>query len=38
MTGRSPACAHAPGTDRFLLPLPGFAEHADIGVVNVATG
>src|SRR4029079_14064602 len=30
--------AGLPQADRFLLPLPAFAEHADIGVVNVATG
>ncbi|WP_027576436.1 CHASE2 domain-containing protein [Bradyrhizobium sp. WSM1743] len=27
-----------PQAERFLQPLPAFAEHADVGVVNVATG
>lgn len=27
-----------PQAERFLLPLPAFAEHAEVGVVNVATG
>ncbi|BAL75828.1 hypothetical protein S23_26150 [Bradyrhizobium cosmicum] len=27
-----------PQAERFLLPLPAFADHADVGVVNVATG
>ncbi|MCS3729868.1 CHASE2 domain-containing protein [Bradyrhizobium betae] len=27
-----------PQAERFLLPLPAFSDHADVGVVNVATG
>ena len=27
-----------PQAERFLLPLPAFADHAEVGVVNVATG
>lgn len=27
-----------PQAERFLLPLPAFAEHAEVGIVNVATG
>lgn len=30
--------AALPQAERFLLPLPAFAEHAEVGVVNVATG
>lgn len=30
--------ADLPQAERFLLPLPAFADHAEIGVVNVATG
>lgn len=30
--------AMLPQAERFLLPLPAFAEHAEVGVVNVATG
>ncbi|UPK32942.1 adenylate/guanylate cyclase domain-containing protein [Bradyrhizobium sp. 186] len=30
--------AALPQAERFLLPLPAFADHADVGVVNVATG
>ncbi|MBW7974689.1 adenylate/guanylate cyclase domain-containing protein [Bradyrhizobium sp. BR 10289] len=30
--------AGLPQAERFLLPLPAFAEHAEVGVVNVATG
>jgi adenylate cyclase len=30
--------ANLPQAERFLLPLPAFADHAEIGVVNVATG
>jgi adenylate cyclase len=27
-----------PKADRFLLPLPAFADHAEVGIANVATG
>jgi adenylate cyclase len=27
-----------PQAERFLLPLPAFADHAEVGIVNVATG
>ncbi|MFK4506350.1 adenylate/guanylate cyclase domain-containing protein [Bradyrhizobium daqingense] len=30
--------AALPQAERFLLPLPSFADHAEVGVVNVATG
>ena len=30
--------AALPEAERFLLPLPAFADHADVGIVNVATG
>ncbi len=30
--------ADLPQAERFLLPLPAFADHAEVGVVNVATG
>ena len=30
--------ARLPKADRFLLPLPAFAEHAEVGIANVATG
>ncbi|RXH24989.1 MULTISPECIES: adenylate/guanylate cyclase domain-containing protein [Bradyrhizobium] len=30
--------AMLPQAERFLLPLPPFADHAEVGVVNVATG
>jgi adenylate cyclase len=30
--------AALPQAERFLLPLPAFADHADVGIVNVATG
>lgn len=30
--------AGLPPAERFLLPLPAFAEHAEVGIVNVATG
>ncbi|MCS3928598.1 adenylate cyclase [Bradyrhizobium elkanii] len=30
--------AALPQAERFLLPLPAFADHAEVGVVNVATG
>ncbi|MGY3563342.1 CHASE2 domain-containing sensor protein [Bradyrhizobium sp. USDA 4472] len=30
--------ATLPQAERFLLPLPAFADHADVGIVNVATG
>jgi adenylate cyclase len=30
--------ATLPQAERFLLPLPAFADHAEVGVVNVATG
>lgn len=30
--------AMLPQAERFLLPLPAFADHAEVGVVNVATG
>ncbi|MCA6116939.1 adenylate/guanylate cyclase domain-containing protein [Bradyrhizobium sp. WSM 1738] len=30
--------AHLPKADRFLLPLPAFADHTEVGIANVATG
>ncbi|KRR07241.1 adenylate cyclase [Bradyrhizobium jicamae] len=30
--------AHLPKADRFLLPLPAFADRAEVGIANVATG
>lgn len=30
--------ADLPQAERFLLPLPAFADHAEVGIVNVATG
>jgi adenylate cyclase len=30
--------ARLPKADRFLLPLPAFADHAEVGIANVATG
>ncbi|WFU43987.1 adenylate/guanylate cyclase domain-containing protein [Bradyrhizobium sp. CB82] len=30
--------AALPQAERFLLPLPAFADHAEVGIVNVATG
>ena len=30
--------ARLPIADRFLLPLPAFSEHAEVGIANVATG
>lgn len=30
--------AALPQAERFLMPLPAFADHAEVGVVNVATG
>jgi len=30
--------AHLPKANRFLLPLPAFAERAEVGIANVATG
>lgn len=36
--GSSEPLAALPQAERFLLPLPVFAEHADVGIVNVATG
>lgn len=36
--GSSEPLAALPQAERFLLPLPAFAEHADVGIVNVATG
>lgn len=37
-TGSEGPLANLPQADRFLLPLPVFADHADVGIVNVATG
>jgi adenylate cyclase len=36
--GRDEPLAALPQAERFLLPLPAFAAHADVGIVNVATG
>ncbi|MCK1652417.1 adenylate/guanylate cyclase domain-containing protein [Bradyrhizobium sp. 149] len=36
-SGQGPFAA-LPQAERFLLPLPAFADHAEVGVVNVATG
>lgn len=36
--GNQDALASLPRAERFLLPLPAFAGHADVGIVNVATG
>ncbi|MBR0826857.1 adenylate/guanylate cyclase domain-containing protein [Bradyrhizobium manausense] len=36
--GNQDALASLPQAERFLLPLPAFADHADVGIVNVATG
>lgn len=36
--GSTGPLAALPPAERFLLPLPAFAEHADVGIVNVATG
>lgn len=36
--GSTGPLAALPQAERFLLPLPAFAEHADVGIVNVATG
>ncbi|MET4327815.1 adenylate cyclase [Bradyrhizobium sp. i1.15.2] len=36
-SGQGPLAA-LPQAERFLLPLPAFADHAEVGVVNVATG
>jgi len=30
--------ARLPKADRFLLPLPAFADRAEVGIANVATG
>ena len=30
--------ARLPEADRFLLPLPAFADHAEVGIANVTTG
>ena len=30
--------ARLPKADRFLLPLPAFAERSEVGIANVATG
>ncbi|TYO64790.1 adenylate/guanylate cyclase domain-containing protein [Bradyrhizobium hipponense] len=37
-TGGEDPLAVLPQAERFLLPLPAFAEHAEVGIVNVATG
>ncbi|TPQ32536.1 adenylate/guanylate cyclase domain-containing protein [Bradyrhizobium guangdongense] len=37
-TGSEGPLGNLPQADRFLLPLPVFADHADVGIVNVATG
>ncbi|MBC9875786.1 adenylate/guanylate cyclase domain-containing protein [Bradyrhizobium sp. INPA01-394B] len=37
-SGSAGPLAALPQAERFLLPLPVFAEHADVGIVNVATG
>lgn len=37
-TGGEDPLAALPQAERFLLPLPAFAEHAEVGIVNVATG
>ena len=36
--GSAGPLAGLPLAERFLLPLPAFADHAEVGVVNVATG
>ncbi|WP_245316972.1 CHASE2 domain-containing protein, partial [Bradyrhizobium manausense] len=36
--GSAGPLAILPQAERFLLPLPAFADHADVGIVNVATG
>jgi adenylate cyclase len=36
--GSQSPLAVLPQAERFLLPLPAFADHAEVGVVNVATG
>lgn len=36
--GSTGPLAALPQAERFLLPLPAFAENADVGIVNVATG
>ncbi|MBR0690678.1 adenylate/guanylate cyclase domain-containing protein [Bradyrhizobium manausense] len=37
-SGSAGPLAALPEAERFLLPLPAFADHADVGIVNVATG
>lgn len=37
-SGNEGPLANLPQADRFLLPLAAFADHADVGIVNVATG
>ncbi|MDE5440795.1 CHASE2 domain-containing protein [Bradyrhizobium sp. CSA207] len=37
-TGGEDPLAALPQAERFLLPLPAFADHAEVGIVNVATG
>ena len=37
-SGSAGPLATLPQAERFLLPLPAFADHADVGIVNVATG
>lgn len=37
-SGSEGPLAVLPQAERFLLPLPAFAEHAEVGIVNVATG
>ncbi|WP_298878339.1 adenylate/guanylate cyclase domain-containing protein [uncultured Bradyrhizobium sp.] len=37
-SGSAGPLAALPQAERFLLPLPIFADHADVGIVNVATG
>ncbi|WP_339032058.1 adenylate/guanylate cyclase domain-containing protein [Bradyrhizobium symbiodeficiens] len=36
--GSAGPLAVLPQAERFLLPLPAFADHAEVGIVNVATG
>ncbi|MDH6260841.1 CHASE2 domain-containing sensor protein [Bradyrhizobium sp. BR13661] len=36
-SGGAEPLAAVPQAERFLLPLPAFAEHADIGIVDIAT-
>jgi adenylate cyclase len=37
-TSREGPLASLPQAERFLLPLPAFADHAEVGIVNVSTG